>query len=90
MWRAGLSDDDALYEALKAGRIAGVGTDVYADAGRTTADPIFQHPNLIALPHIAGGTAGGEVSTSWRRAAVVAENVDRIAKGLEPKYRVDL
>lgn len=87
--RAGLADDDALYEALKAGRIAGVGTDVYADTGRTTDDPIFQHPNLIALPHIAGGTTGSEMSTTWRRAMVVAENIDRVAEGLEPKYRVD-
>jgi len=84
--RAGLVDEDALYEALQAGRIAGVGTDVYADTGRTTEDPIFQHPNLVALPHIAGGTDG----TVRRRAEVVAENVDRIAQSLEPKHRIDL
>jgi len=87
--RAGLSDDEALYTALQTGRIAGVGTDVYADAGRTTADPIFQHPRLIALPHVAGGTTGHQISTTWRRAMVVAENVERIAAGLGPKYRVD-
>ena len=42
-------------------------------------------PNVVVTPHIAGATDG----TSRRRAACVAENVDRIAQGLEPKYRVD-
>jgi len=41
--------------------------------------------NIVATPHISGSTFG----TSKRRAACVAENLDRLAKGLEPLYRVD-
>lgn len=47
--------------------------------------PIFNLPNVVTTPHIAGVTDG----TSRKRAQQRADNVDRIAAGLEPLYRVD-
>ena len=41
-------------------------------------------PNVIAMPHTAGTTDG----TSRKRAQCCVDNVDRIAAGLEPLYRV--
>ena len=46
---------------------------------------IFRLPNAVTTPHIAGVTDG----TSRKRAACAAENLDRIAAGLEPLYRID-
>jgi phosphoglycerate dehydrogenase-like enzyme len=40
---------------------------------------------VVVTPHTAAATDG----TARRRAAAAAENVDRLAQGLEPLYRVD-
>lgn len=82
--RAGLIDETALYAALTEGRLAGAGLDVLADEPKDPNDPILRLPNVVATPHISGTTNG----TSRRRAACARENVDRVASGLEPLYRI--
>ncbi len=82
--RAGLVDEDALNAALLEGRIAGVGSDVFADNRPGKEIPAFGHEGLMALPHVAGTSFG----TVHRRSAVCLENLNRIAQGLEPQYRV--
>ena len=83
--RGALVDETAMYEALLKGRLGGAGLDVFSEEPADPRLPVYQLPNVIATPHIAGVT----YETALRRAAVAAENVDRIAKGLEPMYRVD-
>ncbi len=83
--RGALVDEQALYQSLAEGRLAGAGLDVFGTEPPDLENPLFKLPNVVVTPHIAGATDG----TSRRRAACVAENVDRIAQGLEPKYRVD-
>jgi phosphoglycerate dehydrogenase-like enzyme len=69
---------------LLAGRLGGAGLDVFGQEPPNPADPLFSLPNVIATPHIAGTTFG----TSRGRAQCVADNVERIAAGLEPLHRV--
>ena len=83
--RGGLVDEDAMHEALLTGRLGGAGLDVFSQEPADPNLPVYQLPNVITTPHIAGVTSG----TSRRRAAAAAENVDRIASGLEPLFRVD-
>ena len=83
--RGELIDEAALAEALTAGRIGGAGLDVFGQEPPDMSSPIFKLPNLIATSHIAGVTDG----TSRKRAQAAAENVNRIAAGLEPLYRSD-
>jgi phosphoglycerate dehydrogenase-like enzyme len=83
--RGALVDEFALQEALVAGRIGGAGLDVFGQEPPHVDAPIFQLPNVIATPHISGVTNG----TSMRRAQCVADNIERVAAGLEPLYRVD-
>jgi phosphoglycerate dehydrogenase-like enzyme len=83
--RGALVDEAALTETLAAGRIGGAGLDVYSQEPPDVNAPIFSLPNVVATPHIAGVTDG----TSRKRARCCADNVDRIAAGLEPLYRVD-
>jgi phosphoglycerate dehydrogenase-like enzyme len=83
--RGALVDEDALYQALADGTIGGAGLDAFAEEPPDLSQPVYQLPNVIVTPHIAGVTDG----TSRRRAACTAENTDRIAQGLEPLYRID-
>ncbi|MBI2193449.1 MAG: hypothetical protein HYU36_15850 [Planctomycetes bacterium] len=83
--RGALVDEAALFEALASGRIAGAGLDVFATEPPDPALPVFKLPNVVVTPHTAGATDG----TSLARAACAAENVDRIARGLEPLHRID-
>ena len=83
--RGGLVDQDALFEALTNGKIAGAGLDVFAEEPPNPNLPAFQLPNLLITPHIAGSTDG----TFRKRGLCMADNFDRVADGLEPLYRVD-
>ena len=82
--RGALVDEAALVEALAEGVIAGAGLDVFGQEPPDLDSAIFRLPNVIATPHISGATDG----TSRKRAGAAAENVDRIAAGLEPLYLI--
>ena len=84
--RGALIDQDAMFKALLEGRLGGAGLDVFVDEPPDLDEPALQLPNVIRTPHIAGRSR----ETYLRRAACAAENVDRIAAGLEPLHRVDL
>ena len=84
--RGALVDEKALFEALKEGRLAGAGLDVFGKEPLDPDHPLLKLPNVVATPHVSGTTDG----TSRRRAACAAGNVDRIAAGLDPLYRVDV
>ena len=83
--RGALADEEALYAALLEGRLGGAGLDVFSDEPPDPARPVYHLPNVVALPHVAGGTDG----TIRNRVAMAAENVDRIAQGLPPLYLVN-
>lgn len=53
--RGGVVDQAALYEALKAGEIAGAGLDVF-DTESPGDDPLFELDQVVGTPHIAGQT----------------------------------
>ena len=82
--RGALADEAALYAALLDGRLGGAGLDVFSDEPPDPSRPVYQLPNVVALPHVAGLTDG----TIRNRVAMASENVDRIAQGLAPLYRV--
>lgn len=83
--RGAIVDEEALYQALLAGKLGGAGLDVFSQEPPDLSHDVFKLPNVIVTPHIAGNT-----DHTWRqRAKVALENVDRIAQGLEPLHRVD-
>jgi D-3-phosphoglycerate dehydrogenase len=71
--RGGIVDEAALYSALKEGRVAGAGLDVYAKEPCTDS-PLFELDNVVALPHLGASTdeaqekAGISVAKSVRLA----------------------
>jgi D-3-phosphoglycerate dehydrogenase len=71
--RGGVLDEAALYEALKSGRVAGAGLDVFATEPCTDS-PLFSLDNVVATPHLGASTdeaqerAGIAVAVSVRKA----------------------
>ena len=54
--RGQLVDQTALYEALRDGKIAGAGLDVFTQEPLPPDDPLLQLPNVVLSPHTAGTT----------------------------------
>jgi phosphoglycerate dehydrogenase-like enzyme len=77
-------DYDALYASLVSGRLGGAGLDVFWDEPIPPDDPLLALPNVIATPHIAGVTDRSYAEI----AEVVAENIDRLRRGVELMNRV--
>ena len=71
--RGGIVDEVALHAALKEGRIAAAGLDVYATEPCTDS-PLFELENVVATPHLGASTdeaqekAGVSVARSVRLA----------------------
>src|SRR5581483_5755522 len=53
--RGGLIDEQALADAIAEGRVAGAGLDVYAKEP-CTSSPLFEHDNVVAVPHLGAST----------------------------------
>jgi len=54
--RGGIIDEAALYDALSSGRLAGAGLDVFAQEPPPVPNPLFELPNVVIAPHMAGVT----------------------------------
>jgi glycerate dehydrogenase len=54
--RGGLVDEQALADALAAGRIAGAGLDVLTQEPPRDGSPLLKSPNCVITPHVAWAT----------------------------------
>lgn len=54
--RGGIVDEEALYEALSSGKLAGAGLDVFEQEPPPAGHSLFELPNVIMAPHVAGVT----------------------------------
>lgn len=84
--RGDVIDRPALRAALAEGRLGGVGLDVHWEEPADPADPLYADPRVLALPHVAGSTE----ESFARIADLVADNCDRLARGVPLAHRVDL
>ena len=84
--RAEIVDEEALYRALAEKRIAGGVLDVWyrypTDAGPTlpARRPFHELANVLMTPHVSGWTEG----MLEARAKLIAENIQRTARGEPP------
>lgn len=76
--RGSLVDEDALYEALSSGRIAGAALDVMKAEPVDPTSRLLKLDNIIVTPHIAG--ASHEVR--YRGAEIAARHVEEFIMGL--------
>jgi D-3-phosphoglycerate dehydrogenase / 2-oxoglutarate reductase len=78
--RGGLIDLDAAHDALRSGRLAGFGLDVY-DPEPPEHHPVFDHPNTVLTPHLMGFTQRAMALTI--QAAV--QGAAAVLRGEQPK-----
>ncbi|HQY28533.1 MAG TPA: NAD(P)-dependent oxidoreductase, partial [Burkholderiaceae bacterium] len=74
--RGGIVDDAALVDALRGGRLAGAGLDVYEN--EPALDPgLLTVPNVVLTPHIGSATRSSRVGM----AMLAADNLVAFATG---------
>jgi D-3-phosphoglycerate dehydrogenase / 2-oxoglutarate reductase len=77
--RGGLLDLDAVLAALRAGRLAGVGLDVF-DPEPPPHHPLFDHTDVVLTPHLMGLTRRATAATF----ADAAQGVVDVLTGRRP------
>ena len=83
--RGPVVDEQALIAALKAGKIAGAGIDVYEQEPLSVDNPLLSMENVICTPHVAGSSEiGWEIIR--RRAG---EEAARVLLGRRPDVVVN-
>ncbi len=74
--RSGLVDEKALYDVLKAGKIAGAALDVFDVEPPSKDYPLVTLPNVTLTPHMAGGSKDAFINTPKLLAAGLKDYLD--------------
>ncbi|MEM2144310.1 MAG: phosphoglycerate dehydrogenase [Candidatus Jordarchaeaceae archaeon] len=83
--RGALVDENALYEALKNGKLAGAGLDVLEIEPPLKDNPLLKLENVVFTPHVASNTDKNVDKICIR----AAENIARFLNGKTPLYVVN-
>jgi phosphoglycerate dehydrogenase-like enzyme len=75
--RGGILDESALVDVLKKGKIAGAGLDVFEQEPLGSDSELWDVPNLIMTPHLAGAS----IQKDRRCVEILRENLERFQRG---------
>lgn len=78
--RGPVVNEKALYQALKKGKIAGAGLDVFEQEPIPVDNPLLKLDNVVVAPHISSAS----YETRSRMAKMVAENLVAFFEGRKP------
>jgi D-2-hydroxyacid dehydrogenase (NADP+) len=83
--RGAVVEEEALIESLRSGRIRGAGLDVFEHEPLAADSLLWDMPNVIVTPHVAGFTP----YYFTRAAALFADNLERYLSGQTLANRYD-
>jgi (S)-sulfolactate dehydrogenase len=72
--RGAVIDQAALVEALRAGKLAGAGLDVFEEEPLPAGSPCKDLENVILTPHVAGVTGGVNVGFPLTRSSLICSS----------------
>ncbi len=84
--RGAIVDESALVQALANGHLGGAGLDVFESEPLSADSSLWDFPNVIITPHIAGRQSRGPEKAARR----FRENMARWKRGEPLKWQVDL
>lgn len=70
--RGGIVDEEALYEGLKTGKVAGAALDVF-EKEPNTESPLYEFENFIATPHLGASTVEAQINVAVDVAQEIAD-----------------
>jgi D-3-phosphoglycerate dehydrogenase len=85
MSRGGTVDESALVDALRSGRLAGAGLDVFTEEPLAVDSPLRSLDNVVLTPHIGGWTA----ESLPRLAQTTAREILTVLRGERPTRLVN-
>ena len=80
--RAALTDEDALYEMLVAGRLAGAALDVLQNEPLQGGNRFLSLPNVIVTPHLGGATH----DVVRHQSDIVVDAIESYLRGERPRW----
>lgn len=83
--RGPVVDEKALYDALKEGRIAGAGLDVFEQEPTPMDNPLLKLDNVVVAPHISSAS----LETRSKMSEMVADNLVAFFEGRKPPNLVN-
>lgn len=70
--RGGIIDEEALYEALTSGKVAGAALDVF-EQEPPTGSPLLELPNVVVTPHLGASTEEAQVAVACEAARLMRQ-----------------
>ena len=83
--RGGIIDEQALYEALRDGRLGGAGLDVFDPEPIRMDNPLLSLPNVVFTPHLGTSVYESRV----KMVVTAAEDIICVLSGDKPKYALN-
>jgi D-3-phosphoglycerate dehydrogenase len=76
--RGGTLDEDALYEAIADGKVAGVALDVFEDEKQERGARLMSLPQVIGSPHVGSGTVEAKARIGEQVAQIAIEFAEKL------------
>jgi len=83
--RGGVVDENALYNALKEGKLTGAAVDVFEQEPPTQDNKLLSLDNVILSPHIGASTKEAQIQAG----TVCADQMLKVLNGEEPDFWVN-
>ena len=83
--RASIVDEDALYDALVDGRVAGAALDVFRDEPVQPENRFVRLPNVLVSPHLGGATR----DVVRHQTDMIVDGIEAYLRGEPPRYIVN-